>query len=334
MTLRTVVLSFSLIAFAGAAYANEQKSQSQQSQNQQSQSQQSQSQQQPQAEQKGSQAASGGTQQSGQSMQSGSQQQSQGQQQGSQAASGGTQQSKQSQQSGNTISAERLQDAKVVDKNGRDLGQIEEVVIDLNKNRVHAVVLSFGGFLGMGDKQFAFPMSELKPARGDNQFTVNVNKERLENAEGFAKGQLPGMDDGYWARVGQQGQQKGQQKGQQAKGGQGQKMNLVQASKIIGSEVDAKGGQQIGEIRDLLISRSDGQLRQVVIGLKDGGGQATVPAKGLAAGTGDTLVLGMSADEVRAQAKQTQGQQRRGAVGGTVGIPPATQDRATGSGNR
>ena len=284
MTLRTVVLGFSLIAFAGAAYANEQKSQNQQ---------------QPQAEQKGSQAASGGTQQS--------------------------------KQSGNTISAERLQGAKVVDKNGRDLGQIEDVVIDLNKSRVHAVVLSFGGFMGVGDKQFAFPMSELKPGRGDNQFTVDVSKERLENANGFAKGQLPGMGDEFWTRV---GQKQGQKQGQQAKSGQGQKMNLVQASNIIGSDVDAKGGQQIGEVRDLLISRSDGQLRQVVIGLKDGGGQATVPAKGLASGTGDTLVLGMSADQVRSQAKQTQGQQRRGAVGGTVGIPPATQDRAAGAGNR
>ena len=249
-------------------------------------------------------------------------------QQGSQAAAGGSQQSKQSKQSGNTISAQRLQDAKVVDKNGRDLGEIEEVVIDLPKGRVHAVVLSFGGFLGVGDKQFAFPMSELKPARGDNQFTVNVSKDRLEDAEGFAKDQLPGMGDEFWSRVGQ----KSQQKGGQAKGSQGAKMNLVQASKIIGQEVEGKGGEQIGEVRDLIISRGDGQLRQLVIDVKDGG-EARVPAKGLASGTGEKLVLGMSAEQVRAQATQKQGQ-RRGAVGGTVGVPDAKPDNADRSTNR
>jgi sporulation protein YlmC with PRC-barrel domain len=78
----------------------------------------------------------------------------------------------------------------------------------------------------------------------------------------------------------------------------------VQASKMMGAEVQDKTGKQIGEIRDVIIGTSDGALKNLVINVKDAG-EARVPAKGLSSGTGDRLVLDMSSDQVRAQAKKT-----------------------------
>jgi sporulation protein YlmC with PRC-barrel domain len=46
---------------------------------------------------------------------------------------------------------------KVVNSSGEDIGKIEEVVMDLTTARVTYAVLSFGGFLGIGDKLFAVP---------------------------------------------------------------------------------------------------------------------------------------------------------------------------------
>ena len=80
--------------------------------------------------------------------------------------------------------------------------------------------------------------------------------------------------------------------------------NLVQASNMIGAAVQDKSGQQIGEIRDVVLSSTDGQLKNLLINVKDAG-EARVPAKGLSSGTGDRLVLDMTSDQVRAQAKKT-----------------------------
>ena len=47
---------------------------------------------------------------------------------------------------------------------GEDLGDIKDVILDINNGRVHYVILSFGGVLGLGDKLFAYPMRAFSPA--------------------------------------------------------------------------------------------------------------------------------------------------------------------------
>ena len=47
--------------------------------------------------------------------------------------------------------------AKVVNAEREDLGTIEDIVIDARNSRVAYAILSFGGFLGLGDKHFAIP---------------------------------------------------------------------------------------------------------------------------------------------------------------------------------
>ena len=58
---------------------------------------------------------------------------------------------------GLVLSASALKGDKVVNRQGEDLGKIEELMIDLDRGRIAYAVLSFGGFLGMGDKLFAIP---------------------------------------------------------------------------------------------------------------------------------------------------------------------------------
>jgi ribosomal 30S subunit maturation factor RimM len=58
-----------------------------------------------------------------------------------------------------------LRGMQVTNTKGEDIGDISDVIIDLNSGKVHAVVLEFGGILGIGEKNFAFPITELKPAR-------------------------------------------------------------------------------------------------------------------------------------------------------------------------
>ena len=78
---------------------------------------------------------------------------------------------------------------------GDDLGKIEDLMIDLNSGRVAYAVLSFGGFLKMGNKLFAIPWEALKVDAVNKQFILNVDKKLLENATGFDKDNWPNMAD-------------------------------------------------------------------------------------------------------------------------------------------
>jgi sporulation protein YlmC with PRC-barrel domain len=78
---------------------------------------------------------------------------------------------------------------------GEDLGKIEDLMVDLSSGRVAYAVLSFGGFLKMGNKLFAVPWQALHVDPANKQFVMNVDKKVLENAPGFDKDNWPDMAD-------------------------------------------------------------------------------------------------------------------------------------------
>lgn len=96
------------------------------------------------------------------------------------------------------MGADTLIGDKVVNPQGEDLGKIEEIMIDMNTGRVNYFVLSFGGFMGIGDKLFAIPFHLLKLDPENKQFVLDADKEKLRNAPGFDKHNWPKMSDRTW----------------------------------------------------------------------------------------------------------------------------------------
>lgn len=98
----------------------------------------------------------------------------------------------------NVISSKTLMGDKVVNPQGEHLGEIKELMIDPQTGHVGYAVLSFGGFLGMGDKLFAVPFRalELKPER--KEFVLNVPKDTLKTAPGFDKNDWPKSANRQW----------------------------------------------------------------------------------------------------------------------------------------
>jgi sporulation protein YlmC with PRC-barrel domain len=96
------------------------------------------------------------------------------------------------------LAADTLTGDKVVNLQKEDLGKIEHLMIDLQRGRIAYAVLSFGGFLGMGDKLFAIPWSALALDTVEKRFILNVDKELLKNAPGFDKDHWPNMADQAW----------------------------------------------------------------------------------------------------------------------------------------
>jgi uncharacterized protein YjbJ (UPF0337 family)/sporulation protein YlmC with PRC-barrel domain len=87
---------------------------------------------------------------------------------------------------------------RVINPAREDLGKIEDIVIDMESGRIAYAVLSFGGFLGFGNKLFAIPWEALRLSSQDDEFILHVNKEVLENAPGFDKDHWPEMADRQW----------------------------------------------------------------------------------------------------------------------------------------
>jgi len=80
------------------------------------------------------------------------------------------------------ISAEKVEGTSVMNPAGEKLGSIEDVMIDKRSGKVAYAVMSFGGFLGIGDKHHPLPWSMLKYDTNLNGYVVNLDKRMLENA--------------------------------------------------------------------------------------------------------------------------------------------------------
>jgi sporulation protein YlmC with PRC-barrel domain len=96
------------------------------------------------------------------------------------------------------LSASTLAGDHVQNSAGEDLGKVDEIMIDIPSGKVAYAVLSFGGFLGVGDKLFALPWSALRLDEDKKCFVLDVDKKRLENAPGFDKDNWPDMTDTTW----------------------------------------------------------------------------------------------------------------------------------------
>ena len=94
-----------------------------------------------------------------------------------------------------TLGATTLVGDRVVNIAGQDIGRIEELMIDVTTGRVAYAVLSFGGFLGIGNKLFALPWSAVTVDEGKKRFVVNVTRESLEKMPGFDKDRWPDLND-------------------------------------------------------------------------------------------------------------------------------------------
>ncbi len=94
--------------------------------------------------------------------------------------------------------AGKLLNERVHNSAGEYLGKIEDVVIDPATGTVKYAVLSFGGFLGMGDKLFAIPWSSLYLSPSRDYIILNIDKKNLEAAPGFHRNEWPDMADPAW----------------------------------------------------------------------------------------------------------------------------------------
>ncbi|MFC3111453.1 PRC-barrel domain-containing protein [Undibacterium arcticum] len=97
------------------------------------------------------------------------------------------------------MGADTLHGNDVYNDKDENLGDIKEIMLDMRTGKVSYAVLSFGGFLGMGEKLFAVPWNALTLDTINKRFILKVDKERLKDAPGFDADHWPDMANPAWA---------------------------------------------------------------------------------------------------------------------------------------
>ena len=112
----------------------------------------------------------------------------------------GNQQTLEANETSTLISADKVEGTKVMNTAGEKLGSIENVMIDKRSGRVAYAVMSFGGFLGIGDKHHPLPWSMLKYDTNLSGYVVNLDKRVLEGAPAYSTGERVDLADEAYGR--------------------------------------------------------------------------------------------------------------------------------------
>jgi sporulation protein YlmC with PRC-barrel domain len=85
------------------------------------------------------------------------------------------------------IRATQMDGATVYDAQNQKVGDIKDIILDRD-GKVAAVVIDVGAFLGIGGKNVAVSMNDLKITQDDSnkpRFTVNMTKDQLKSAQAY-----------------------------------------------------------------------------------------------------------------------------------------------------
>lgn len=98
------------------------------------------------------------------------------------------------------IGSDKVEGTHVFNRQGEHLGQIEKVMIDKYSGKVAYAVMSFGGFLGMGEEHYPLPWEVLDYDTGVDGYVVDLDKAKLDGAPSFARGSDPAWHDPAYNR--------------------------------------------------------------------------------------------------------------------------------------
>ncbi len=159
---------------------------------------------------------------------------------------------------GSFVLASDLMNATARTKDGDQLGDIDELAIDPDSNRVVYGVLRRGGFLGMGESRYAIPTSELT-APHNGRIVLGLDDSHFKNTSGFDNDNWPTQAESK-LRVNQT----------TTATSTTTTKRIVKASDIIGNDVKCRDGHTLGEISDLVVEPRTGRVLYVLVNT-DGG---------------------------------------------------------------
>jgi sporulation protein YlmC with PRC-barrel domain len=98
----------------------------------------------------------------------------------------------------NAFRVDNIIGSGVINLEGKRIGTIKDLVIDIDTGNIKYAALEFGGFMGFGDKLFAVPWQSLTAVPAEGIFIIDQSEKKLEKAPGFNKNNWPDINDKSW----------------------------------------------------------------------------------------------------------------------------------------
>ena len=103
-------------------------------------------------------------------------------------------------ETGRLISADKVEGTTVKNRRGDSLGSIYQIMIDKHTGKVAYSVMSFGGFLGIGERYHPLPWSMLTYDPSVGAYVVDLDKRQLEGAPTFGRDETVDWEDRAWGQ--------------------------------------------------------------------------------------------------------------------------------------
>src|SRR5438105_1714436 len=98
------------------------------------------------------------------------------------------------------ISSEKVDGTAVYDRRGERLGTVHHLMVDKYIGQVDYAVMSFGGFLGIGESYHPLPWKMLTYDTRQGGYVVDLDRSRLEGAPSYTSSTLPNWSDQSYRR--------------------------------------------------------------------------------------------------------------------------------------
>jgi sporulation protein YlmC with PRC-barrel domain len=89
------------------------------------------------------------------------------------------------------IASNKVEGTAVYNRQGERLGSVYNFMVDKVSGQVAYAVMSFGGFLGIGDSYHPLPWKSLTYDTDQGGYVVDLDKSRLEGAPSYRSGEDP-----------------------------------------------------------------------------------------------------------------------------------------------
>jgi sporulation protein YlmC with PRC-barrel domain len=99
------------------------------------------------------------------------------------------------------IASDRVEGTPVFDRDGAKLGKVHALMIDKQSGIVAFVVISTGGFLGLGQAYHSLPWAAFRYDPAQEGYTIQIDKTLIEGGPSFRPDTAPVFDEAYGKRV-------------------------------------------------------------------------------------------------------------------------------------
>jgi sporulation protein YlmC with PRC-barrel domain len=161
----------------------------------------------------------------------------------------------------------------VTTRQGKEVGRIENIVLDAATGDLLYCVVTSESVLGVGGTLRALPWEVVQGAADRKSFQLQLEEEQFQNAPQFDKDSWPDMLDRHWVDAIHVYYGKTPRVGKHLPPDnepvtQGPRPVLL-ATSVLQSKVMNARGQRLGEIKDIVIDSTAGQVAYVVLAFRD-----------------------------------------------------------------